>query len=124
MERDYDRQASAGRQFLLWVGLLLPPLVWAAQMEINYWLLRGACARGSNVAFLVIMLIAVFLVSLAALCGWVSWRRFSQDWLRDAGVRISRSHFMAMLGLFSSGMFFLVIVAQGIGALVFHPCQL
>jgi hypothetical protein len=124
MERDYDRQTSSGRQLLLWIGLLLPPLVWALQMEINYWLLRGACARGSSGAFLVVLSIALLLVGLAALSAWLSWRRLSQNWLRDAGLRISRSQFMAMLGMFSSGMFFLVIVAQGIGALVFHPCQL
>jgi hypothetical protein len=109
---------------VLWIGLLLPPIAWALQMQVNYWMVRGACARLSNVSLFVVTLVAVTLVLLAGVSAWLGWRKVGQKWPSSFGDSISRRRFMAVLGLFMTGMFLLVIVAQGIAAIMIQPCQL
>jgi uncharacterized protein YqgC (DUF456 family) len=117
-----DNQNSAGGEAWLWIGLLLPPIAWALQMQINYWMVRGACARGSSVRLLAVSLIALLLVGVAAFSAWLGRRRFRADPVARVGTL--RKQFLGNLGLFSSGIFLLAIVAQAIGALIFQPCQL
>jgi hypothetical protein len=118
------RSSSDQGAGFLWIGLLLPPIAWALQMQVNYWMVRGACARLSNAALFVSMLVAVTLVLIAGLSAWVGWRKAGQKWPSSFGDVISRRRFMAVLGLFMTGMFLVVIIAQGIAALVIQPCQL
>ena len=119
-----ERVATRSGEPVLWIGVLGPPIVWALQMQLNYWLVRGTCARLSNTAFVVVTLISVGLLCLAGLSSLLAWRRVGTAWPNSFENVISRRRFMAVLGLLMTGMFLLVIIAQGIGAFVFHPCQL
>lgn len=107
----------------MWIGPLLPAITWAVQMQLNYWLLRGACARASNAGLYVTSVIAVVLVCIAGLGCWLAWRRLRQLWpsaYRDDDVR---NRFLAVLGLLMAGMFLLAIIAQAVATIVFDPCQ-
>jgi hypothetical protein len=108
----------------LWIGLFLPPIAWALQMQLNYWLVRGACARDSRLALFAVTLISLLLVTAAGFSSFLGWRRIGVKWPSGFGDRVSRSRFMAVLGLLMAALFFMVIVAQGMGVIVFHPCQL
>jgi hypothetical protein len=108
----------------MWVGPLLPAITWAVQMQLNYWLIRGACARGSNTPMYTTFLIAIVLVCVAGLGCWLAWLRVKRVWpdaYRDKDVR---NRFLAVLGLLMAGTFLLVIIAQGVATIVFDPCQL
>jgi hypothetical protein len=118
------RSAADQGAGVLWIGLLLPPIAWALQMQVNYWMVRGACARSSNLALFAVTLVAVALVLIAGLSAWFGWRNVGQKWPSSFGDVISRRRFMAVLGLFMTGTFLLVIVAQGIAAIMIQPCQL
>ena len=122
----YEDEAGrpGSRNFSLWIGLLLPPITWALQMQFNYWLIRGACARGSSAALFAVTLISLVLVALAGFSSFLAWQRVGQKWPSSFGDRVSRNRFLAVMGLLMAGMFFVVVVAQGIAAIVFHPCQL
>ena len=108
----------------LWTGVLLPPTVWALQMQINYVLVRKACAQGSTVGLYVVTIVALAAAVLSALIALTNWRRSGPAWPNGAADLLSRSRFLAVLGLLMSAMFFVVILAQGIATVVFPPCQL
>jgi hypothetical protein len=123
--REQEARSSADQgSGVLWIGILLPPITWALQMQVNYWMVRGACARLSNLALFTVTLIALTLVLIAGLSAWLGWRKVGQKWPSSFGDVISRRRFMAVLGLFMTAMFALVITAQGIAAIMIPPCQL
>ena len=106
----------------LWVGVLLPPVIWALQMQINYWAVRGACARGGNSRLYSVTSSALLMIIFSAFCAWIGARRARGrvEW----GALVSSSRFMFALGLLDCAVFFMAVMAQGIAALLFHPCQL
>lgn len=108
----------------LWIGLLLPPVIWAAQMQLNYWALRGACARGGNSRLYLVTAVALVLILLGELWAWVAGRSSHARERVEWGTLVSSSRFMLALGLLSGGVFFMAVLAQGVAAVIFHPCQL
>jgi hypothetical protein len=115
---------TARRGYGMWLGPLLPAIAWALQMQLNYWLVRGACARGSNLALRSVILIAMVAVFVAGLGCWFAWLRLKDIWPTGHHELQARSRFLAVLALLMAGMFLLVIIAQGVATLVFDPCQL
>jgi hypothetical protein len=112
------RISSAG-----WAGVLGAPAIWGAQQEAMYALTQWVCLSG-NYAVLVVITIACLIG--AAVCGFVSWR----TWRRSGGESpddtdggaIARSRFLGALGVITSVMFFLLILAQGIPTFFFDAC--
>jgi hypothetical protein len=92
-------------------------------MQLNYWLVRGACVRQSGLAVNLVTLVSVLLLLFAAVNSWLAWSRLGREWPSGLGDAISRQRFLAVLGLLMNGIFFIVILAQGIAAFVLHPCQ-
>jgi hypothetical protein len=115
---------SMGVPASLWVGLLLPPIVWALQMQLNYWAVRGACVRGSNLRLYAVTAIALLLIFFSGLCAWIGARRLAEDRRVEWGAVVSNSRFMFTLGILSCAIFLIAVVAQAIAAIVLHPCQL
>ena len=105
----------------LWVGLLLPPLVWAGQMQINYVLVRYECTVGKKLLMLGVVAVALVLIFLAFVTAFLN---VQLPGFVEEGFVASRKKFVAAIGLLSSAIFFLVVLAQGIAVVVFHPCQL
>jgi len=104
-----------------WVGLLLPPVAWAVQMQILYVLVRPECTSGRKLAMLVAVCLALAAIFIAFISAFLNYQLPA---LADESNTRSRQKFMAGLGLLSSAVFFLVTLAQGIAVIVFHPCQL
>jgi hypothetical protein len=93
-------------------------------MSISYALVPFECYGGSKVPLYLIALVALGLTALGGLISLVNWRKVVKGRGHDFDGDINRSRFMAALGMLSSGMFFVVIVAQGLATLVLHPCLL
>ena len=110
--------------YAMWIGPLLPAIAWAVQMQLNYWLLRGACARSSNLALRSVFLVAVVSVFVGGLGCWLAWLRLKDIWPTSHREQQERNRFLAVLGLLMAAMFLLVIIAQGAATLIFDPCQL
>lgn len=108
----------------LWIGVLLPPVIWALQMQINYWAVRGACARGGNLRLYSVTGIALLMIIFSALGAWIGARRSNDGERVQSGAVVSSSRFMLALGLLDCAVFFIAVMAQGIAAVVIHPCQL
>lgn len=109
-----------------WTGVLAGPLAWGLHMQVNYSLVPWVCAHGGEILIHLVTILALLITALGAFSAWRG--------LKDAGAagaeakandsgQLPRARFMGILGLFTSAMFFLVIIAQEIPSYFFHPCQ-
>jgi hypothetical protein len=120
-----EKHVSVVREMTPVVGsILLPAMVCAVQMELNYALVRHACSANRTLSLQLVTIVALALTMIAAVIAFVSWRRTGVEWPSEAADFATRVRFLAALGILSSATFFLVILAQGIATVVFQPCQL
>jgi lysylphosphatidylglycerol synthetase-like protein (DUF2156 family) len=108
----------------LWLLVVAAPVIVAVEMQTNYVLVRQACSMQRNVALYAVVIVAIVLTIVTAMIGVSIWRRAGADWPTEAGDLANRIRFISVLGILSSAMSFLVIVAQGIATINFDPCQL
>ena len=108
----------------LWLLVIVGPAIVAAEPQTNYVLVRQACSMQRNVALYVVVIVAMLLTIVTAMVGVSIWRRTGTAWPTEAGDLANRIRFISVLGILSSAMSFLVIVAQGIATVHFDPCQL
>jgi hypothetical protein len=106
----------------LWSGLLLPPFAWFLHQQLSYMLVLWACASGRQFALHLVTVAMLLLAGAGSFMAWRSWQRTGRDGPDKAGGMLPRRRFMAVGGLLSSGMFFLVILAQGIPSFLLSAC--
>ena|SRR5215213_5503869 len=107
----------------LWTGLLLAPTAFLLNLEVAYALVPTACSSRAPVLVHLVHLGCLALAVFGGLTAWRSWRGSGETWPGGAGGPISRTRFMAGLGLWTSALFALVIVAQWIPSFILDPCQ-
>jgi hypothetical protein len=114
-----ETQSAGG--FAQWFGVLGGPLAWAMQLQTNYALLPHACdtenlkwVHIASAAFLLLALSAVFVAAMD--------RKKARPVTSHEPLEARRS-FMGRLGILTSSLFALVIIAQWIPVLFFNPCQ-
>jgi amino acid transporter len=108
----------------LWVLLIAGPLLTAAEQQANFVLVRQACSMQRNVALYVVTIVAMLLTIATAMIGVSILRRAGAEWPTESSDLANRIRFISVLGILSSVMSFLVILAQGIATVNFDPCQL
>ncbi len=108
----------------LWLLVVVGPALVAAEQQANFVLVRQACSMQRNLALYAVVIVAMLLTIVTAMIGVSIWRRTGADWPTEAGDLANRIRFISVLGILSSAMSFLVIVAQGIATVHFDPCQL
>ena len=92
-------------------------------MSISYALVPFECYGGSKRPLYLIAIVALVLTAFGGLISLLNWRNANGRGGNFDG-NMTANRFMAVLGMLSSGMFFVVIVAQGLATLVLHPCLL
>src|SRR4051812_22944736 len=116
---EQQEDSNTAREALaVWVGILLPPIVWGVQMEINYALVRQACVLERKAALYLVTGVALLLVLVAALVSASKWKESGAGWPNESSDPRTRLRFLSLLGLLSSGLFFLAIAAQGIATII------
>jgi vacuolar-type H+-ATPase subunit I/STV1 len=108
----------------LWLLVVAGPAIVAIEQQMNFVLVRQACSMQRNVALYVVTIVALLLTIATVMVGVSIWRRAGAAWPTEADDLANRIRFVAVLGILSSAMSFLVIVAQGIATIHFNPCQL
>jgi vacuolar-type H+-ATPase subunit I/STV1 len=108
----------------LWMLIVVAPVIVAAEMQTNFVLVRQACSVQRNIALYVVIVVSLVLTALTAFVAFTVWRRAGALWPTEAADLATRIRFVAVLGILSSVISFLVIVAQGIATIHFDPCQL
>lgn len=117
-----EEQATTPRG--LWLLVIVGPAIVAAEQQANFVLVRQACSMQRNVALYAVVIVAMVLTIVSAMIAVSIWRRTGAAWPTEASDLANRIRFISVLGLLSSAMSFLVIVAQGIATVNFDPCQL
>lgn len=108
----------------LWLLVIAGPALVAIEQQANFVLVRQACSMQRNVALYAVVIVAIVLTIVTAMIGVSIWRRAGTDWPTEANDLANQIRFISVLGILSSAMSFLVIVAQGIATVHFDPCQL
>jgi hypothetical protein len=107
-----------------WLLIILPAAITAIAMEINFSLVRQACAAQRNLMLYVVTVIALLLIAFVALMGYLTWRHVGAEWPGEGGDAATNTRFIAVVGMVGSVIFFLVTFAQGIATVYYDPCQL
>jgi hypothetical protein len=107
----------------LWTGIIAGPVAWAIDLCVCYALVKWTCS-GQRQGLLHLVTVVCF----AVVCGGavISWRSLHQTTSglpTDGGRPRERARFMAILGLTSSALFALTIVAAAIPQWVLDACR-
>lgn len=119
MEQDLRATTPKG----LWVLVVLGPIITAIEMQINFVLVRHACSGQRNVSLYAVIIIAIALTVATAFVAFATWVQAGRTWPTEAPDVATRIRFISVLGILSSAISFLLIVAQGIATIQFDPCQ-
>jgi hypothetical protein len=108
------------RDFGLWVGIVGPPSLWLIQFQSVYMLVYPACGTGrtANIG----LTCAAFFLAIGALGIYphTNWKRN-----RTAQNPIGRTRrFMSIVGLMTTALFLLVVIAQWIAGILIDPCTI
>ncbi len=107
----------------LWAGVLGAPVLWAFQLTLAYTIVPWVC-RGHHVDVLHVMSIVFLLAGIA--CGMLcvmEWKRLGRErTMDDEGGAVGRVHFLSVLGMSSSLLFCIVIIAQALASFFINPC--
>src|SRR5688572_29373122 len=99
----------------LWAGVIGAPLVWAADLQVRYALVPWACRTGHHGVLHALSLLFLAAAGVAVLLCWRDWRASGAvvPASTDGGL-VARTRFLAALGLMTSALFLLVIVAEAL----------
>jgi hypothetical protein len=107
----------------MWLLVVLGPLITAIEMQINFTFVRQACSAQRSVGLYAVIIVAIALTIATAFIAYALWLQAGRTWPGESSDVATRVQFIAVLGILSSAMSLLVIVAQGIATIVFDPCQ-
>src|SRR3954468_4844323 len=108
---------------LLWLGVLWAPALWLIQFELRYSLVEPLCNRGMRFPLYIVSVVFFIFIALSGLWSWREWARAGKRLPSDeqSGSR-ERNLFLALLGLLTSALFILLLIAQTIASVMVDPC--
>jgi hypothetical protein len=110
--------------FSQWYGVLGGAISWAMQLQANYALVPHACNSG-DMKWIYFTSVLFLLLALSAVgVGWHNYRRARAKVPTSASeAEASRGSFMGMVGMLTSGLFSLIIIAHAIPTFILDPCD-
>ena len=108
----------------LWTLIVAGPVIVAIEMQANFVLVRQACSAQRSITLYAVVIVAMILTIATGLIAISYWRRAGTAWPTEAVDLANRIRFIVAVGVLSSVMSFLIILAQGIATVHFDPCQL
>jgi hypothetical protein len=106
----------------LWTGILAGPIAWACDLMASYASVKWVCHTKSYGLLALITVASLAVVVGAAAISWTALMRTANDVPTDGGLPRQRARFMAVLGLASSALFALQILAGAIPPWVLDAC--
>jgi hypothetical protein len=115
------------RQAVQWIGVLAAPIAWAVQLQAAYSFSRFACSHPWCSSAHHATSAGTFIIAvIGAIIAWSEHSRLSRQLPEETAEPeesvTSRARFMAWLGVITSVLFALVIVAQWLPTIFIDPC--
>jgi len=102
-----------------WTGVFAGPIAWATEFGFIYSLTKWSCNHTAIVLQLVIVA-ALVVTAFGAFAAWQTLTLVPVGATDDGGRSVDRSRFMGILGLCSSALFALLILAQSVPIWTLH----
>ena len=120
----HDHFADRRGKLALWTGVLGGPVAWAVQFQAGYAIVRFMCDRHGLSALHHAITLATLVVAVGCtLLALREWRRAGEEAEGGAKGGVGgRSRFLGALGVFTSGLFALTIVAEWVPLFFLSPC--
>src|SRR5581483_4469607 len=112
-------QSSPRGVATLWAGVLAGPIVWALDETISYSLVQWTCGSRHTFVLHTITLLSLAMITGGAALSWRAWSRASGE----RTPKTERTRFLALLGLVTSALFIVVVLATAIPRWVLDACQ-
>ena len=120
---DSGQLPKAGHDLSLWCAVLGAPVLFLCHQLVCYMLVPWVCMTGKRPVLYLVS--AGFLVA-TIIGGLLAWREFRHAGSGLPGSKtdppLGRSQMLSVLGMMSSGLFSLAIVAQAIASFMVDPC--
>jgi hypothetical protein len=107
----------------LWTGILAGPCAFAFDLTVSYALVQWTCVSQRQVVLHLITPATLAVVTGGAMVSWVALQRTESGAPTDGGDPRQRARFMALLGLASSALFAVAILAIGVPRWVLDACH-
>jgi hypothetical protein len=122
MQKAETVTADPPRAFRLWIGLLLPPVVWAIQLQTIYLTSEWACYAQDYTWNHVVSIAALLISIFGGYVAYSEWRAVGGGMEEEEADQDSRRRFMAILGMLTGALFTTVIFAFWLPTLMGVPC--
>ena len=112
---------SGGAQ---WFGVLIPPVAMLINLSLGYALVPWSCSASSRTVLHIEIGVLVLISIFAGLVARREWSRYGGGGQSDdsAGPE-SRARFLGLLGMGSSSLFTLILLAQWYANVFLTPCN-
>jgi uncharacterized membrane protein YhaH (DUF805 family) len=107
----------------LWFAVLAPPVVYLLDEELSYAFAYGACGTGRRGAFLLSTLICAAVVVIAGMMSLTQYRALPDSTDLEGARALDRDRFLAVLGMGTSVLFLLFILANFVPKLMLGICD-
>lgn len=108
---------------VLWTGVLTAPMAWAGDLLIRYALVHWSCGTHQTIVLRLISGVTLLLVAAGGIVAWRSLQQTAPHAKSDEIYSLDRSRFMALLGVLTSVLFALVVIAGAVPQWVFDACD-
>jgi hypothetical protein len=107
----------------LWAGNLLAPAAFLLDLQLAYMMTSVACRHQTTLHLHLVHAGTIALGLLGTWLAWRGWRRVGRELPDGATGPVARSRFLGAVGVLTSLLFVLVMVAQWLPQLFLGPCQ-
>jgi hypothetical protein len=119
IEHDHDPAGNWWR----WVGILLPPVAWAIQLQVLYLTSEDGCFdqdfKWNHIVSGVMLLFTI----LGGIIAWLYWPEAGNyEATKEKGKPVVRKRFMGILGVGLAITFAVLVFAQWLPTLTGVPC--
>jgi len=119
---DISRDTDNRGNFWRWIGILLPPIAWAAQLQAVYLTSEKGCGDLNFSWNHIVSVAALAAALIGGAIAWTFWPSGDYQATKEKGKPRTRKRFMGILGVALSIFFTVVIFAQWLPTIVGVPC--